>query len=131
MDVNNSFLKQIGVRLRKAREEQRLSQTELADAMEVRSNQYGKVENGKVAPSLKTLIKAAKALDISLDELVFGKKSTATKQDVISDKAMAERINVINELSGEDKMIAMHLFDLIVVKKKFKDMAKQIHTLHK
>lgn len=131
MDVNDSFLKQIGVRLRKAREEQRLSQTELADEMEVRSNQYGKVENGKVAPSLKTLIKAAKALDISLDELVFGKKSVAAKENIISDKEMAERINVINGLSGEDKTIAIQLFDLIVLKKKFKEMTKQVHTLHK
>lgn len=129
MDKVDKIFSELGPRLRKVRTEKRLTQKEVANAMQVRPNQYGKVENGKVVPSLKTLVKAAEALSVSLDELVFGDK-TKTDENMIKDSQMADRIRTINNLSGEDKMIALHLLDLIVVKTKFKDIVKDVYTLH-
>jgi len=122
--------KDIGTRLRKIREEKRFTQTEVAKAMKVAANQYGNVENGKVIPSLKTLVSAAEVLGVSIDEIIYG-YSKRTDETAIKDTQMADRIKILNELSGEDRTIALQLLDLIVVKKKFKDMVKDIHILHK
>lgn len=129
MTQNDKIFSEIGVRLRKIRKEKNLTQLDIANYMGVRPNQYGKVENCKVIPSLRTLVKIAEFLNISLDELVFGDR-TRTQENAIKDSQMAARIDIINALSGEDKTIALQLLDLIVVKKKFKDMVADIHTLH-
>ncbi len=129
---SNKFFLDIGKRLKEIREEKRISQKELADSMDILPTQYSKVENGKVVPSIQTIVKAATALNVSTDEIIFGAPVKSNfSEDAIKDPQFSERIKTINALSGEDKMIALHLFDLIVIKKQFKDMAKQIHTLHK
>ena len=47
VQITSKTLKEIGLRLRKIREEKRMSQTEIAQSMKMLPNQYNKVENGK------------------------------------------------------------------------------------
>jgi transcriptional regulator with XRE-family HTH domain len=129
--LSNKFFLEIGKRLKDIREEKRISQKELAESMDILPTQYSKVENGKVVPSIQTIVKAATALNVTTDEIIFGAQKNSVKEDEIKDPQLQERIKVINALSGEDKMIALHLLDLITLKKQFKDMSKQIHILHK
>jgi len=125
------LLENIGKRLREIRSDKRLSQKELALNMGIIPNQYSKVETGKVVPSIKTLIKAASVLEVSLDEIVFGSSSAQVKQNVIADEAMAKRIDSINKLSGDDKAIAIQLLDLIIIKQRFKDLVADLPNLKK
>ena len=99
--------------------------------MDILPTQYSKVENGKVVPSIQTIVKAATALNVTTDEIIFGVQKNSVKEDEVKDPQFQERIRTINALSGEDKMIALHLLDLITLKKQFKEMSKQIHVLHK
>ena len=57
--------------LRKLREAKRLSQEKLARLADVANNTIVKIEAGKNQnPTLDTLKKIAKALDVSVDELI-------------------------------------------------------------
>lgn len=127
VDKTEKILGEIGNRLRVIRESKRLTQKAVAEAMNVRPHQYGLVENGKVVPSLKTLVMAADVLEIGLDEVVYGAKPLPSNITLEDDK-MASRIKTINSLEGEDYKIALQLLDLIVVKKKFKDMVVDLHS---
>lgn len=57
-------LEKIGKDLKKAREEKRLTQTELAKKVGLHFNSYAKIERGELQPSLKTLEKIYKALGL-------------------------------------------------------------------
>ena len=130
MTISNRFLKEIGKNLRKIREEKRISQKELASTMKVAQTQYGKVERGIVAPSLKTLLMVAQALNVSLDVIIYGKQryvSNDNQEVIIPDAELAQKMTVISALSPEDKFIANQLVDLILTKKTLKDLTSTLH----
>ena len=115
----------IGDNIRRIREGKGLSQKELATAIEVAATQYSRVETGKVMPALKTLIKIAKVLDITLDMLV--NDNAAPIQEVtIKDKSLFDKVRLIDELPEQDKTMILQVIDLALSKKKFKDFVQQI-----
>ncbi|KAA6340379.1 hypothetical protein EZS27_011754 [termite gut metagenome] len=68
--MNRSVLKIFGRHLQKLRTERNLSQLELAYRGDFDRNYIGMIERGERNPSLLNLIRLAKALEISLSELV-------------------------------------------------------------
>lgn len=66
----NSKLKDIGLRIRQARKDKKLSQAELADLMDVSTPYISDLETGKVNFSVEALIKISEALQISTDWLL-------------------------------------------------------------
>lgn len=126
MSITDKQFKEIGKRLKKLREDKRISQTELASSMDMLPNQYGKVENGKVLPSLKTLVKAAEALEVSIDEIVYGVESPVTLS--IKDTELVRKMNIISELPPEDKFIALEMLDLLIAKNAIKGLAKDFSS---
>ena len=62
----------IGIRIRAARERKGFSQERLSEACSLSPSHIGHVERGTRVPSLETMFAIACALDIGLDELVFG-----------------------------------------------------------
>jgi len=61
---------QIPVNLSSIRKRLRYTQREVAKIADIDSNYYAKVERGISVPSLKTMIKIAKALDVSITDIV-------------------------------------------------------------
>jgi len=61
----------IGLKIRILREQKKLTQVELADYIQSDRQYLYKIEQGKVGLSLSKLIIIAKALDVSLAELLF------------------------------------------------------------
>ncbi|MFA6105337.1 MAG: helix-turn-helix transcriptional regulator [Patescibacteria group bacterium] len=62
----------INTNLRKLREDKKLSQEKLARLADVANNTIIKIESGKNQnPTLDTLKKIAKALEISIDDLIM------------------------------------------------------------
>lgn len=66
----DDFAKQIPDNLSRIRKEQRYTQKDLAIKAGLNPNYYAKVERGDGIPSLKTLVKIAKALCVSITEIV-------------------------------------------------------------
>lgn len=62
----------LGKRIRKKREENKLSQAELAEKVRLSTQHISNVENAKSKIGLDTLVKIANALNCTLDELVCG-----------------------------------------------------------
>jgi transcriptional regulator with XRE-family HTH domain len=119
VQITSKTLKEIGLRLRKIREEKRMSQTEIAQSMKMLPNQYNKVENGKVSPSLETLTKIAEALDVSLDVIVYGYSRNNVKPE---DASLSEKIEKLNTLPAEEKYIANELLNLVFARQSLKNI---------
>lgn len=71
----------LGRRVRNCRQELRYTQEKLAELAEVSSSFIGTIERADKIPSLITMAKLARCLDVSLDYLVFGTKTVCDKQN--------------------------------------------------
>ena len=67
-----SFPVRLGRRLSELREARGLSQTQLADMAEIGRAHLSQIENGAVAARIDTLYALAKALELSLSEMLAG-----------------------------------------------------------
>ncbi|HTB05823.1 MAG TPA: helix-turn-helix transcriptional regulator [Bacteroidia bacterium] len=63
-------IKQIGRNIRKFRVKKGLTQLDLAAMCGLEETAIGRLENGNTNPTIKTLLKLAKALDVKLTMLV-------------------------------------------------------------
>ena len=115
----------VGENIRALREQKRLSQKEVAAAIGAAPTQYSRVENGKVLPSLTTLMKVAKVLDTSLDDLVTA-NGQAAQEVSIKDKSLFDKVKLIDTLPEEEKTAVLKVLELALNKKKFKDLLGEI-----
>ena len=67
---DDKLLNKISENLSRIRKEQRYTQRELAELAGLNPNYYAKVERGEKTPSLKTLYLIAKAMKITITEIV-------------------------------------------------------------
>ncbi|ALJ05182.1 hypothetical protein APS56_08620 [Pseudalgibacter alginicilyticus] len=68
------IIKQIGDNVRQLRLERHLSQFQLQVDANVAKNQIGRIERGEHIPNIITVIKIAKALNVSISEIIDLKK---------------------------------------------------------
>jgi len=61
----------LGKRIREERHNRNLTLEQLAEKCDISSNFLGQLERGKNVPSLKSIIKIANALEVSIDGLLF------------------------------------------------------------
>lgn len=121
--TNTSRIDTVGEAIRSLREQKRMSQKEVAAAIEVDPTQYNRIELGKSMPTLKTIAKIAGVLNVSIDKLINEQQDL---QDVdIKDKSLFDKVQMIDELPDEEKNIVLKVIDLALSKKKFKDFFQQ------
>lgn len=65
----NTFTKDLARKLKKVREEKRISQEELADKAELYRTYIGHIENGRYTPSAYVVYKIAEVLKVKLSDL--------------------------------------------------------------
>ena len=58
------------IALKTLRKQKKLTQTELADALNISQKSYSNWENGKAEPTLENIVKLANLLDTTTDELL-------------------------------------------------------------
>ncbi len=64
------FIKKIGKQIRELRTKQDMTQLDLAVKSGMEENAVQRLETGRTNPTIKTLLKIAKALDVEFSELV-------------------------------------------------------------
>jgi len=64
------FIKRIGNNIKKVRKNKNLTQLDLASSLNIEDSALRRIENGRTNPTIKTLLKIAKALDISIFDLL-------------------------------------------------------------
>ena len=65
-----SINEKIGIKTRLLRIKMKLSQEKLAEFADINKNTIGLIERGEISPTIETLDRIAKALNIELKELV-------------------------------------------------------------
>lgn len=85
----DAFLSQIGERIKVARRNRNLTQDQLWDISGVPQGSISRLERGQYEDiMLKTLIRLAKGLEISLEELIFGNTEDETPAELLAAVAL-------------------------------------------
>jgi len=98
-------------RLIQHRKQQRLTQVALSEAAELHISQIRRYELGEAQPTLEALIKLAKALHTSIDQLVFEEEDRAPSND-----KMRFLFEAIEQLKTEEQSIIQELLEGMVLK---------------
>jgi transcriptional regulator with XRE-family HTH domain len=132
MDNTNELLNNIGDNLRSFRLSKGLERKEIADIAGISVSQYGRIENGTTKASVLMLVKIVKALNVGMDELVFGEKmKTGNDLIILKDKELVQKMKELDELNDEDKEVAHQLLDLILTQKKLNELTNSFQKLSK
>lgn len=67
----------VGKNISKIRSNANLTQEQLAEKLNVTRQAVSSWENGRTEPDIETLQKISEVLDVSVEELIYGKKKTA------------------------------------------------------
>jgi transcriptional regulator with XRE-family HTH domain len=66
----NDVIREVGLKIRKIRENHNLSIMELADKLDIEYNNIIRIEKGRTNPTLGTLYKICQALEVKLVDIV-------------------------------------------------------------
>jgi len=92
------------------RKQRGLTQQALSDAINLHVNQIKRYEAGTAQPTLETLVRLAKELHTSLDDLVFSEG----QRDPIDDLKL--QFEALSEFDDEDRKIAKVLLESLILK---------------
>jgi transcriptional regulator with XRE-family HTH domain len=99
-------------RLKRLREERKLTQARLAELIGVGARAYNRWERGNFIPQLDTLIKLADVLNITLDELTGRTKDLQPPS--IRNPKLQSLLHEVDRLSDEDQQALIILMDSLV-----------------
>ena len=110
MDFSNRLVK-----LRKLRG---FTQQAIADKIALHVNQIKRYEAGTAQPTLETLVRLAKALRVSLDELVFDEAESQPSAQ------MKRLVDSVERLSEDEQSIIRELIDGMIIKYEVKRLSE-------
>lgn len=108
-------------RLKKARKDRGLSQTELAKLVGIHYTQIGRYEKKGAQPSAEVLSKLSNALGVSSDYLTNG-TSDDLAESSLTDKELLNQFKAIEKMGDEDKGVVKVFLDAFITKKKLKKL---------
>ena len=88
----------VGMKVQRARKMRNYSQWKLGDKADVSQQHISRIENDEVCPTVDTLLKLAKALDVSITTL------TEEEMLVVEEKCILEMVKKLELLSMDSKM---------------------------
>ena len=106
--------------LRRLRKNKDWSQGQLAQKAGIDLQKVSKYERGVLPPPMPTLVRIAKALDVSLDYLVMGRNTSAEK---MKNAQLIERIEEIEKLPVEYQDTLISVLDSFIKRHKFEELA--------
>ena len=95
-------MKTLGTRLRTARKLRQLSQGALAKQIGTSPNQISMIENGQSGTSIRTIVAAASALNVSLDFLAGLIEDPTSARDLLYDRKAAHARTIDLEAGRQD-----------------------------
>ena len=105
----------LGKNIKKHRNLANFTQGQLAELIDRSDSHIGQIENARGIPSMATVAAIANALDIGVDQLIYGDLKNRT------DYFIQELIDLTNTFQAKDRLFAMELVKaLIQVLKDFK-----------
>ena len=118
--VNMTLLKK---QLKTLREQRKITQTRLAELIDVSPRVYNRWENGDATPHWESIVKIADALDISLDELAG--RTEASDTTAIHNLKLHELYKKVDTLSDEDQSALIVLLDSLVARSEMQKLISE------
>ena len=112
-----------GKNLVKFRKEKSLTQEGLVKLSGVAISQIRRYETDKSSPSLEVIIKLAKTLGVSIDEMVF-EKMTGVAANKIIDRELLEQFEMISAMAEEEKYVVKKMLEGVIVKHQVEKMMR-------
>lgn len=109
--------------LARFRKEKGLTQEELVKRSGVAISQIRRYEADNASPTLDVVTKLAKALGVSIDELVFD-KATGVATSKIMDRELLEQFEMVCGLEEEDREAVKKILEGIIVKHQVEKMMR-------
>ena len=97
-------------RLIALRKQRGLTQQALADAIDIHVNQIKRYEAGTAQPTLETLVRLAKELSTTLDDLVFGEDQRGPMDD------LRLQFEALSQFDESEIMVAKELLESLILK---------------
>ena len=104
-----------GKRLKKARQNKDISQSELGKIVGIHYTQIGRYESKGVKPSGEVLAKIANALGVTSDFLMSG-SSQDQAEATLSDRELLSQFQRVEQLPQDKKNIVKELLDSFLLK---------------
>lgn len=99
----------IGARLRKLREERKLSQGDITEAIGLPRTYISRIENGHAVPSLETLQRLAAALDVPLYRIFYTEEHPGNGHLA---RQSLEELAKHAERAGDEARFLLEMYDL-------------------
>jgi transcriptional regulator with XRE-family HTH domain len=115
MDIPKGGYMSFGQNLAKFRKEKGLTQEDLVKLSGVAISQVRRYETNKSSPTLDVIVKLAKALGVSIDEMVFD-KATGVAGNKIVDRELLEQFEAISSMSQDEKYVVKKILEGVIVK---------------
>jgi transcriptional regulator with XRE-family HTH domain len=114
----------IGLNIRKIREEKGLTQQQMADMLNTHRSNYSKIENNQRDISVVALNKIAEYFGMTIDQIV-NFEGDVPKEIVVKDKSFIEKVKLIEELEEKEQNVIFTMIDAFLTKRKFKEFFKK------
>jgi transcriptional regulator with XRE-family HTH domain len=111
-----------GDHLKEVREEKSLTQSDLANLVEIHVVQLSKYERNLASPSVEVVKRIAEALNITTDQLIYGDAKQKAK-DKIQDHELLQLFSKVQALKKDDVHCIKSLITAYVLKT---DLQKQL-----
>ena len=102
-------------RLKKARNDKKISQQELADLVGIHLTNIGRYERGEASPTANILNKLASALEVTPDFLINGTLEDKA-ENIISDNELLVQFKKVDKLPAEKKFLVKEFLDAFLFK---------------
>lgn len=109
-------------RLKKARIDKGLSQSELGEQVGIHYTQVGRYENKGAHPSADVMAKLANVLGVTSDYLMNG-TTEEMAESILTDKELINQFKAIEKMNENDKNVVKTLIDAFITKSKIKLLA--------
>jgi len=97
-------------RLSELRKIRGFTQQGIADAIDLHVNQIKRYEANTAQPTLDTLVRLAKALHVTLDELVFSEETRGPSDE------FRMQFEALTQFDDHEKLVARELLDSLILK---------------
>lgn len=104
----------LGQNIKKYRIEAKLTQTDLANKLDIIQSNIHRWEADKIMPSLETLKKLATILNVSIDNLIFTSKEI--KKFKLANKDLFEKLKDLETLSEADRITIINMIETLKIK---------------
>jgi transcriptional regulator with XRE-family HTH domain len=107
----------ISSNIKRIRKIKNLSQKEVASAVNIAQGQYSVIESGTIVPTIPTLEKIARVLEVDIAELL--KKQGKGEEEV--NMSILKKVQLIDTLDKDEKNCLLKMIDIAIAKKRMKD----------